>query len=82
LVDMVWPCSLALPPEPEKTVYPEIWNDRTVLTYRIARLSGCWKFLNCGGVVVQGLAVWHPFVLWSRLAASCAATIFFVRDGT
>jgi hypothetical protein len=31
---------------------------------------------------VQGLAVWHPFVLWSRRAAFCAAAIFFVREGT
>jgi hypothetical protein len=88
LVDLIGPWStwcnqaLTLSPEPEETVYPEIWNDRTVLAHRIARLSGCWKFLNCGRVVVQGLAVWRPFVLWSRLAASFAATIFFVRDGT
>jgi hypothetical protein len=72
LVDMVQPCSFALSLEPEKKV----------LAHGIARRLGSCQFLNCGPVIVQGLAVWHPFVLWSRRAAFCAAAIFFVREGT
>jgi hypothetical protein len=82
LVDMVQPCSFALSLEPEKTVYIDFRNDRKVLAHGIARRLGSCQFLNCGPVIVQGLAVWHPFVLWSRRAAFCAAAIFFVREGT
>jgi hypothetical protein len=78
---MVRPCSLAISSEPEKTVCFGFWDDRKVLIREIAKSSGRWMFLIYGRVIVQGLAAWSPFVLWSRLAGSVQQRYSLSRMG-